>query len=137
MFLVLYLLALAALAVHAPPIIWQPGAREFVIILGLFGAWRYSWGAVHLARALIYRHLVFPDWRRAAERGGEALLASQVYVVITSYRIRGETTIRVYQAACAGRAPASATAWPARCARSRATARPRMPPWWWSTATPC
>jgi mannuronan synthase len=101
MFLVLYLLALAALVVHAPPIIWQPGAREFVIILGLFGAWRYSWGAVHLARALIYRHLVFPDWRRAAERGGEALLASQVYIVITSYRIRGETTIRVYQAAIA------------------------------------
>ena len=85
----------------APAAVWQPGAREFVVILGLFGAWRYGWGAVHLARALIYRHLVFPEWRRAADRRGAAALASQVYIVITSYRIRGETTIRVYQAAIA------------------------------------
>ena len=95
------LLALAALALHAPAAVWQPGSREFVVILGLFGAWRYAWGAVHLARALIYRHLVFPDWRSAAERQGATALASQVYIVITSYRIRSETTIRVHQAALA------------------------------------
>ena len=101
MYLAFYLLALAALAIWAPAVVWQPGAREFVIILGLLGTWRYSWSAVHLVRALIYRRWVFPAWRRAAEESGAAGLPSQVYIVITSYRIRGETTARVYQAAIA------------------------------------
>jgi mannuronan synthase len=99
MYLTVYLLALAALALGAPAAVWQPGTREFVIILGLLGSWRYSWGAVHLVRALIYRHLVFPAWRRAADGSGAAGLASQVFIVITSYRIQSETTARVYQAA--------------------------------------
>ena len=101
MYLALYLLALAALAVHAPAAVWQPGSREFVIILGVLGTWRYGWGMVHLARALIYRHLVFPRWRRAADEVGRAGIASHVYIVITSYRIQSETTARVYQAAIA------------------------------------
>ena len=95
----LYLLALAALAIQAPAAVWQPGTREFVIILGVLGAWRYSWGAVHLIRALIYRHRVFPAWRRAASDSGAAGLASEVFIVITSFRIQSETTARVYQAA--------------------------------------
>lgn len=101
MWLILYLLALTALAVHAPAVIWQPGSREFVVILGLLGAWRYSWGLVHLVRALYYRRTVFPGWRRAASQLGEAGTVSQVYIVVTSYRIRAETTARVYQAAIA------------------------------------
>ena len=36
------------------------------------GAWRYGWGAVHLAAALWYRHVVFPRWRRAPTRSGAA-----------------------------------------------------------------
>ncbi len=99
MYLILYLLALAALAVHAPAIVWEPGAREFVIILGVLGAWRYGWGFVHLGRALIYRHVVFPEWRRAADALGSGGLPSHVFIVITSYRIRAETTARVFQAA--------------------------------------
>ena len=101
MYLAFYLLGLAALAIWAPPVVWQPGAREFVIILGLLGVWRYGWGTVHLVRALIYRHVVFPDWRRAARARGAAGLPSQVYIVITSFRIQSETTARVYQAAIA------------------------------------
>ena len=101
MWLTLYLLALAALALNAPDVLWQPGAREFVILLGVVGAWRYSWGAVHLGRALYYRGVVFPRWRHAAARLGEAGAASQVYILIATYRIRAETTARVYQAAIA------------------------------------
>ena len=101
MWLILYLLALAALALRAPDVLWQPGAREFVVILGLVGAWRYSWGAVHLGRALYYRGVVFPRWRRAADHLGEAGAASHVYILIATYRIRAEATARVYQAAIA------------------------------------
>ena len=45
MWLTLYLLGLAALALEAPDVLWEPGAREFVVLLGLVGARRYSWSA--------------------------------------------------------------------------------------------
>ena len=101
MYLTLYLLAVAALALHAPDVVWQPGSKEFFVILGTLGAWRYSWGAVHLVRSLIYRHSAFPQLRRAAAALGDAAQPSHVYIVISSYRIRTETTARVYQAAIA------------------------------------
>jgi glycosyltransferase Alg8 len=107
MILALYTLALLALAANAPPSTWDPQARDFVVILGVVGAWRYLWGFVHLARALTFRHLVFPRWRRAAVRLAEAHAAGvpgadphapAVYCVVTSYRIRAETTALVYRA---------------------------------------
>jgi mannuronan synthase len=67
-------------------------------------SWSSSAGrrpAVQLGRALYYRGVVFPRWRRAADRLGEAGAASQVYILIATYRIHAETTARVYQAAIA------------------------------------
>jgi len=101
MYLVLYLLAFAALALYAPQTVWQPGTREFFVILGALGVWRYSWSAVHLVRSLIYRRRHFPTLRREAERLGEEALPSHVYILISSFRIRAETSVRVYQAAIA------------------------------------
>jgi glycosyltransferase Alg8 len=101
MYLALYLLVFAALALHAPDAVWQPGTREFFVILGVLGVWRYSWSTVHLVRSLIYRHRDFPKLRREADRLGEEALPSHVYIVISSFRIRGETTVRAYQAAIA------------------------------------
>jgi glycosyltransferase Alg8 len=103
MLLGLYVLAFLALAVYAPAAVWQPGTREFFIILGAVGAWRYSWGGVHLVRSLLYRKLVFPRWRRgiarlaAAPATAAALRAPEVYCVVTSYRIHAETTVAVYR----------------------------------------
>jgi glycosyltransferase Alg8 len=45
--------------------------------------------------------VVFPRWRSAADRLGDAGAASHVYILIPTYRIRAETTARVYQAAIA------------------------------------
>jgi mannuronan synthase len=101
MYLTLYLLAFAALAVHAPDVVWQPGSREFFVILGALGVWRYSWGAVHFVRSLVYRHQRFPKLRQKADRLGEDSRPSHVYILISSFRIRAETTARVYQAAIA------------------------------------
>ena len=101
MYLTLYVVALAALAVHAPDVIWQPGAREFFVIVGALGVWRYSWGTVHFVRSLIYRHRSFPKLRREASRSGQEALPSHVYILVSSFRIRAETTVRVYQAAIA------------------------------------
>jgi hypothetical protein len=59
MYLTLYLVTLVALAVHAPETIWQPGSREFFIIIGVLGVWRYSWGTVHFVRSLVYAGAAF------------------------------------------------------------------------------
>ena len=101
MVLAIYLLAFAALALYAPAAVWQPGTREFFVILGALGIWRYSWGAFHLVRSLIYRHQRFPQLRQAVDMAGEDAMPSHVYVVISSFRIRAETTARVYQMAIA------------------------------------
>jgi len=101
MYLVLYLLTFAVLALYAPAAIWQPGTREFFVIMGALGIWRYSWGALHFTRSLIYRHSRFPRLRQAASIAGEDAMPSHVYIVISSFRIRAETTARVYQMAIA------------------------------------
>ena len=101
MILALHVLWLVVLAVHAPAVASQPGAREFVVILALLGTWRCCWGLTHLSRALIYRHARFPALRRAAGALGHAGRPSHVYLVITSFRHPAETTTRVFQAVVA------------------------------------
>ena len=101
MYLALYLLAFAALALYAPQAVWQPGTREFFVILGALGVWRYSWNGVHFVRALIYRYRAFPKLRREADQLGEEALPPHVYIIISSFRARGEATVRVFQSAIA------------------------------------
>ncbi len=108
MYLSLYLLALGALIAHAPQAVWDPDSATFILIIGLVGLWRYSWGFTHFVRSVLYRTLVFPRWRRLADQlaedgpeegdpGGNR--AAHVYLAITSYRIRSETTTAVFRAA--------------------------------------
>ena len=104
MFLGLYVLALAALAVHAPASVWSPGTGAFIFVLGWIGVWRWSWGLLHLCRSYWYRRRMFPRWRSQVEAlsGPETqaeLLASEVFIVITSYRIHGETSLAAFTAA--------------------------------------
>jgi glycosyltransferase Alg8 len=102
-----YLLALAALALNAPAGVLDPHAREFFVILGAIGAWRYLWNGVHFVRSIIYRRLMFPRWRSAARRLAQAHASGEdvpdprvpeLFCVVTSYRIRAETTVAVYRA---------------------------------------
>lgn len=123
MILFLYCLLLAALLVYAPAGLLDPGAREFLLIIGTIGVWRYGWGFVHFIRAQIYRWLVFPRWRRQVDQltgvDGEGqddgvptephqtalavptqqdqAVFDDVYIVVTSYRIHHETTIAVFR----------------------------------------
>lgn len=97
-----HVLLLLALLLVAPAGLFDPGAREFVLLLGLVGIWRYGWGAVHLARALLYQKRIFPQLRRAAE----ALAAApdgprvpELVLVVTIWRIPPETTAAALRAA--------------------------------------
>jgi hypothetical protein len=60
MFLSLYILALAALLLHAPMDLLDPANRPFIVVIGVIGTWRYSWAIVHFVRAQYYKRLVFP-----------------------------------------------------------------------------
>jgi mannuronan synthase len=114
MTLAAYVALLLGLALNAPPALWNPGNRSFVLVIGLIGLWRWGWGLLHLARSVWYRRVRFRRWRarldrllaRAAADGGagaaaadDALRVPEVFLVVTSYRIRAETTAAVFEAA--------------------------------------
>ena len=99
MSLALYFLFLLALALSLPGPFLDPHARQFIFILGAVGIWRYGWGGIHFVRSLIYRHIVFPRWRRQANALGKAALPDHVYLLITSYRIPVDTSVQVYREA--------------------------------------
>lgn len=95
----LYLSALAAYTVALPDSIFDPESRDYLLIIGFIAIWRYSWWGINLGRFLVYKNLVFPKWRKEAEEGGESLLPSHVYLLVTSFRIDSETTRQVYTSA--------------------------------------
>ncbi|MGF1623398.1 MAG: glycosyltransferase [Alphaproteobacteria bacterium] len=91
----LYVLTLGYLILQLPPVVLDPQSVQFLFLIGAVGLWRYSWGATHLVRSMIYRGLVFPRWRAQAERIGDAK-PSHLYLLVTSFRISTETTQQVY-----------------------------------------
>ncbi|CCM78532.1 glycosyltransferase [Rhizobium mesoamericanum] len=83
--------------------------------LGFLAVWRYGWGLTHFVRSNIYRSIVFPKMRAEAEnamRESADILGDQhVFLLVTSFRIDGDTTAAVYRAAfeAAKRAQGGAT----------------------------
>jgi len=82
-FVVLLGLALTS----APPWIFNPYSTYFLFVIGAIGIWRYSWGALHVVRALIYRKWVFPRWRKALTALPDGGHPSEVFLLVTSFRI--------------------------------------------------
>ena len=72
------------------------GAETFVLTIGALAIWRYSWQAVHIVRGTVYQKKVFPRLRASVEEDPIGCKPSQIYVLITSYRIDHETTFAVY-----------------------------------------
>jgi glycosyltransferase Alg8 len=97
--LILMALMIAAGAFVVPDEWWEAASPEYLFAIGMIGFWRYGWGLLHLSRAMVYRHIVFPRMRRRVEALGDAALPSHVYLLITSFRIPIATTARVYRAA--------------------------------------
>ncbi|MFA7415508.1 MAG: glycosyltransferase, partial [Rhizobium sp.] len=83
--------------------------------IGILALWRYSWGFLHFARSNIYRRVVFPRLRREADRhtalAKEGGRVPDAFLIVTSFRIDGDTTAKVYRAAfkAALNAPGRAT----------------------------
>lgn len=92
----LYLAVLAAYAAALPSLTWDPSSKEYILLIGYIAFWRYSWWFTNLARFLIYTKIRFPKWRKEAEEMGKDALPSEIYLLVTSFRIGSETTRLVY-----------------------------------------
>jgi mannuronan synthase len=102
-----YLGALGALALLLPDSAFDPEHATYWVALGAIGLWRYSLGAVHFVRAMIFLHHRYPKLR------GDALAArakgappAPVYLLVTSFRIDAGTSAAVYRSVIR-----EATAW--------------------------
>ncbi|CAD5107310.1 glycosyltransferase [Zestomonas carbonaria] len=79
------------------PSLLDPRHKHFILLLGALGTWRYGNAIAHYLRGMYFLHWRFPAMRRAVERMGDAALPSQLFMVVTSFRIPAQTTFKVYQ----------------------------------------
>ena len=79
------------------PALFDPQHQKFVFLVGALGAWRYGNAINHYLRGMYFLHWRFPAMRKAVERLGAAALPSQLFMVVTSFRIPSQTTFNVYQ----------------------------------------
>jgi len=93
----LYLWVVLALADALPNEAFTPGHRQFLLVIGTLGIWRYGLGILHFIRALLFLHVAFPRARARADALGAAGLPSHAYFLVTSFRIDAHTTADVYR----------------------------------------
>ena len=99
MSLLLYLAVLVLLLVTLPEEILDPESQRFILVFGAIALWRYGWATLHFVRSLVYRHVVFPRLRAELDGLGAAGLPDHVYLLVTTFRIATDTSVRVYRAA--------------------------------------
>ena len=93
----IYTIILIAAAMSLPEVALTPGAQEFIMVVGSIAMWRYSWGLLHFVRSLIYMHIRFPKLRKLCDENVDKLMPSQIYLLVTSFRINSHTTMEVYK----------------------------------------
>ena len=84
---------LGVLLALLPPGLPRPKPSPTILTLGVIGTWRWTWGALHLCRSLIYKRLVFPRIRRRADLAAKP---PAVYVLVTSYRMAPTLNAAIY-----------------------------------------
>jgi len=94
----LFLAALATLAVLLPDSAFDKRNAHYWVALGSIGLWRYTLGAIHFVRAMIFLHYRFPKIRRQmAEMQARGLPPAPIYLMVTSFRIDTTTSAAVYR----------------------------------------
>lgn len=71
---------------------------EAVLVIGVLGAWRYSWAGLNFCRAVYFRLIAHPRRKaRSHARFAELGYPSHAFFLVTSYKINTEVTIPVYR----------------------------------------
>ncbi len=92
-----YVAMLGGMILMLPQSVFDPKSTDFLLLLGVVGIWRYSMGAIHYIRGMIFLYLVFPYYRRRARLLGSESDPSHVFLLVTSFRIDSMTTAEVYR----------------------------------------
>lgn len=92
-----YLCLLMGLALALPPSLFNPDSKDFIFLIGAVGIWRYSMGAMHFVRGMLFLYVVYPYLRRKVQKLGTDADPSHVFLMVTSFRIDASTTAAVYQ----------------------------------------
>jgi len=92
-----YLTLLMGLASLLPTSTFDAESKDFIFLIGAVGIWRYSMGATHFVRGMIFLYIVYPHLRRKLRKLGKAADPSHVFLMVTSFRIDAHTTAQVYQ----------------------------------------
>ncbi|GHU21770.1 mannuronan synthase [Betaproteobacteria bacterium] len=93
----LYASLLMLIALALPDTVFDPESKNFLLLLGVVGIWRYSMGALHFLRGIFFLYLVYPYYRRKLRKLGAATDPSHVFLMVTSFRIDALTTAMVYR----------------------------------------
>ena len=96
---VIYVLVLLAGFFLIPADRLDPYAKNLLFIIGIVGIWRYTWFLINGIRAYIYRRFKFKAIREYEQQAGKELDPDHVFLLITTFRISTEVTIKVYKAA--------------------------------------
>jgi glycosyltransferase Alg8 len=96
-FLIILGLCGVALIELANPL-WDPHLRQFTLMLGVIGVWRYLWWSVHAFRAEIYGKTIFPRIRKQADLHWKSGWRPQgIHILITTYNEDKRTSELVLQ----------------------------------------
>ncbi|UVE16861.1 mannuronan synthase [Pseudomonas sp. LS44] len=93
----LYLSVLMGIALAVPQTLFDPQSKQFLLLIGAVGIWRYSMGAAHFLRGVLFLYVVYPHYRRKVRKLGKAADPSHVFLMVTSFRIDALTTAMVYR----------------------------------------
>lgn len=94
----IYTVLLMVLFSNLPDVALDPASEQFILVVGGLAIWRYSWGMVHFLRSIWYNNVTFPRMRAAVDANVDALMPPHIYLLVTSFRIDVETSLRVYAA---------------------------------------
>jgi glycosyltransferase Alg8 len=75
---------------------FDPDHHKFIFALGMIGIWRYSNSAMHYLRGIFFLYFKFPRLRQHISSKNKRILPSELYMVVTSFRIPALTTYKVY-----------------------------------------
>ncbi|MEM6306245.1 MAG: glycosyltransferase [Pseudomonadota bacterium] len=74
------------------------GARGAILVIGVLGAWRYSWAMLNFARAAWFKLKVYP--RRKARRQAQFARSTarhHCFFMVTTYMVDQDVTLPVYR----------------------------------------
>ncbi len=91
-----YLSLLMGIAMALPASTFDSESKDFIFLIGIVGIWRYSMGATHFLRGMLFLYVVYPHLRRKVRKLGKAADPSHVFLMVTSFRIDALTTAQVY-----------------------------------------